>query len=115
MPFTEQSETFLKAQDQLAEDEARFLGTIEKFHIGKGKVSKDAADAIAEQLGIWQGHLLAVKIAAVVLQEQQNAFLEGREPKHHMSERISRIKRLSVTPASINDCPHDAEQSAPPP
>jgi hypothetical protein len=84
---TEQS--FLKAQDQLAEDEARFLGTVQKFHIGTGKVSKDAADAIAEQLGIWQGHLLAVKIAAVVLQEQQNAFLEGREPKHHMSERIA--------------------------
>lgn len=84
---TEQS--FLKAQDQLAEDEARFLGTVQKFHIGTGKVSKDAADAIAEQLGIWQGHLLAVKIAAVVLQEQQNAFSEGREPKHHMSERIA--------------------------
>jgi hypothetical protein len=32
---------------------------------------------------------LAVKIAAVVLQEEQNAFLEGREPKHNMSERIS--------------------------
>jgi hypothetical protein len=84
---TEQS--FLKAQDQLAEDEARFLGTVQKFHIGTGKVSKDAADAIAEQLGIWQGHLLAVKIAAVVLQEQQNAFSEGREPNHHMSERIA--------------------------
>jgi hypothetical protein len=82
-------QAFLKAQDQLSEDEARFLGTIEKFHIGKGKLSKDAADAIAEQVGIWQGHLLALKIAAVVLQEQQNAFLEGREPSHHMSERIA--------------------------
>jgi hypothetical protein len=82
-------QAFLKAQDQLSEDEARFLGTIEKFHIGKDKLSKDAADAIAEQVGIWQGHLLALKIAAVVLQEQQNAFLEGREPKHHMSERIA--------------------------
>ncbi len=84
---TEQS--FLKAQDQLAEDEAHFLGTVQKFHIGKGKLSKEAADAMAEQFGIWQGHLLAVKIAALVLQEQQNAFLEGREPKHHMSERIA--------------------------
>ncbi len=44
---------------------------------------------MAEQFGIWQGHLLAVKIAALVLQEQQNAFLEGREPKHQMSERLS--------------------------
>jgi hypothetical protein len=80
--------TFLTAQDQISEDEARVLGTIQKFHIGSGKLSKDAADAMAEQFGIWQGHLLAVKIAAVVLQEQQNAFLEGREPKNHMSERI---------------------------
>jgi hypothetical protein len=82
-------QTFLKAQDQLAEDEARFLGTIQKYHVGKGKMSKDAADAIAEQFGICQGHLLTLKIAALVLQEQQNAFLEGREPKQHMSERIS--------------------------
>jgi hypothetical protein len=82
-------QTFLKEQDQLSDDEARFLGTIEKFRVGKGKMSKEAADAIAEQFGIWQGHLLALKIAAVVLQEQQNAFLEGREPKHHMSERLA--------------------------
>jgi hypothetical protein len=82
-------QAFLKAQDQLADDEARFLGTIQRFHIGQSKLSKDAADAIAEQVGISQGHLLAVKIAAVVLQEEQNAFLEGREPKHDMSERIT--------------------------
>jgi hypothetical protein len=82
-------QAFLKAEDQLADDEAHFLGTIERFHIGKGKMTKDAADAIAEQFGISQGHLLALKIAAVVLQEQQNAFLEGREPKHDMSERIA--------------------------
>src|SRR3984885_83273 len=82
-------QAFLKAQDQLSDDEARFLGTIQRFHVGQGKLSKDAADAIAEQVGISQGHLLAVKIAAVVLQEEQNAFLEGREPKHDMSERIA--------------------------
>jgi hypothetical protein len=98
MPYAESSkyssiygteEAFAKAEDQLSEDEARFLGTIEKFHIGEGKLSKDAADAMAEQFGLCQGHLLAVKIAAVFLQEQQNAFLEGREPKHHMSERLA--------------------------
>src|ERR1700733_11532094 len=82
------AEAFLKAQDQLSDDEAHLLGTIEKFHIGKGKLSKEAADAMAEQFGIWQGHLLALKIGGVVLQEQQNAFLEGREPKNHMSERL---------------------------
>jgi hypothetical protein len=97
MPYTESSkysgiygaeETFLKAQDQLSEDEARILGTIQKFHLGHGKLTKDAADAMAEQFGIWQGHLLAMKIAADVLQEQQNAFLAGREPKHGLSERL---------------------------
>jgi hypothetical protein len=82
-------QTFLKEQDQLSDDEAHILGTIERFHIGEGKLSKEAADAMAEQFGIWQGHLLALKIAAVVLQEQQSAFLEGREPKNHLSERLN--------------------------
>jgi hypothetical protein len=82
-------QTFLEAQNKLPDDEARFLGTIQKFHVGKGKLSKDAADAIAEQFGIFQGHLLALKIVALVLQEEQNAFLEGREPKNHISERMS--------------------------
>jgi hypothetical protein len=79
---------FLKNQDQLSEDESRILGIIQKFHIGEGSLTKDAADALAEQFGIWQGHLLTLKIAAKVLQDQQNAFLEGREPKHNMSERL---------------------------
>jgi hypothetical protein len=82
-------EEFLKNQDQLSEDESRILGIIQKFHVGQGSnLTKDAADALAEQFGIWQGHLLYLKIAAKVLQEQQNAFLEGREPKHNMSERL---------------------------
>src|ERR1700677_38996 len=82
-------EEFLKNQDQLSEDESRILGIIQKFHVGEGSnLTKDAADALAEQFGIWQGHLLYLKIAARVLQEQQNAFLEGREPKHKMSERL---------------------------
>jgi hypothetical protein len=80
---------FLKSQDQLSEDESRMLGIIQKFHIGEGSnLTKDGADALAEQFGIWQGHLLVLKIAARVLQEQQRAFLEGREPKHNMSERL---------------------------
>lgn len=84
---------FLEEEDKLSDDEAHFLGTVQRFHVGNGKVSKDAADALAEQFGIWQGHLLAVKIAAVVLQEQQNAFLEGREPKSHMSESLPTVPK----------------------
>lgn len=82
------AEAFTKSQDRLFDDEAEFLGTIGRFHVGDGKVSKDAADALAERLGVWQGHLLTITIAARVLQEQQNAFLEGREPLHHMSEKM---------------------------
>jgi hypothetical protein len=81
-------EEFLKNQDQLSEDEARILGIVQKFHVGEGRLTKEAADAMAEQFGIWQGHLLVLKIGARVLQEQQNAFLEGREPKHNMSESL---------------------------
>jgi hypothetical protein len=81
-------EEFLKSQDQLSEDESRILGIIQKFHVGEGTLTKDAADALAEQFGIWQGHLLVLKIAARVLQEEQSAFLEGREPKHSMSEHL---------------------------
>jgi hypothetical protein len=82
-------EDFLKNQDQPSEDESRLLGIIQKFHVGQGStLTKDAADALAEQFGIWQGHLLYLKLAARVLQEQQNAFLEGREPRHHLSERL---------------------------
>jgi hypothetical protein len=82
-------EDFLKNQDQLSEDESRLLGIIQKFHVGQGStLTKDAADALAEPFGIWQGHLLYLKVAARVLQEQQNAFLEGREPRHHLSERL---------------------------
>jgi hypothetical protein len=81
-------EEFLKNEDLLAEDESRILGTIQKFHVGEGSFTREAADALAEQFGIWQGHLLVLKIAARVLQEEQNAFLEGREPKHNLSESL---------------------------
>ena len=84
-----EEETFLRNQDQLAEDEAHFLGVIHKFRVGDGTLTKDGADATAEQLGIWQGHLLVLKITARVLQEQQSAFLEGRQPKGKMSERLT--------------------------
>jgi hypothetical protein len=82
------ADTFLKNQDHLSEDESRAFGVIQKFHVGEGTLTKDAADAMAEQFGIWQGDLLNLKIAARVLQEQQSAFLEGREPRHNMSESL---------------------------
>lgn len=80
---------FLAAQEALSEDEARVLGVIRRYQVGKGKMTKEAADAMAEQLGIWQGHLLTLTIAARVLEDQQKAFLEGREPSHDLSEKLS--------------------------
>ena len=83
------ADVFSKAQGQIAEDEARFIGTVRRFHIGKGKLDQTAADALAEQLGIMQGHLFNIFVAATVLQEQQNALLQGREPLHHMSAKMT--------------------------
>ena len=79
---------FLNAQDRLAEDEAQFLGTIRRYTGAKQKMSKEGADAVAERFGVWQGHLLTLYITARVLEDQQKAFLEGREPSHHLSEKL---------------------------
>ena len=80
---------FLIAQDRLSEDEAQFFGLLSSYQIGKGKMSKEAADAVAERLGIWQGHLVTLTIMARVLEDQQSAFLDGREPSHTLSEKLS--------------------------
>lgn len=83
------ADNFEHLQDTLQDDEARFLGLIRRYLPNHGKLSKEGADAFAEQFGVLQGHLLAIDIAGRVLQEQQNAFLEGRKPKSHMSESLS--------------------------
>jgi hypothetical protein len=81
-------ETFLKEQDQLADDEAQFMGTLQEYHVGKGKMTVDGANAMAKQVGIMQGHLLTLKLGARFLQDEQTAFLEGKEPQHHLSENL---------------------------
>jgi hypothetical protein len=80
---------FLSNQKKLSEDESRTLGTIQRYIVGSRPLTKEGADAMAEQIGIWQGHILTLKVAARVLQEEQKAFLEGREPSHNMSEKLS--------------------------
>lgn len=79
---------FQVAQDRLSEDEAQFFGTLSRYQVGKGQMSKEAAAAIAERLGVWQGHLVTLSITARVLEDQQKAFLEGREPSHGLSEKL---------------------------
>lgn len=85
----ETAENFEHSEDKLQEDESRFLGLIRRYLPSNGRLSKEGADALAEQFGVLQGHLLAIDIAARVLQEQQDAFLEGRKPSNHMSESLS--------------------------
>ena len=77
-----------KSQQVIMEDEAQFLGIIHRYPTKNGDISKQEADAIAERFGIWQGHLLVVHIFVRVFQEQEAAFLEHREPNHHMSEKF---------------------------
>lgn len=84
----EAAQAFEAAQDKSQEDEAQFLGLLRKHHISKGRISKEAADALAQQFGIWQGHLLVIHISARLVQEQQSAFLEHREPSHNLSESL---------------------------
>jgi hypothetical protein len=85
----ESIETLEKAEAMSSEDEAQFLGLVRRYEGGTDRLSQEAANAFAERFGIWQGHLLNIHIAARLVQEQQNAFLEGREPQHHMSENIT--------------------------
>jgi hypothetical protein len=80
--------TLQKSQQVLMEDEAQFLGVIRRYPMKDDVVGREEADAMAERFGIWQGHLLAVHIAARVLQEEEEAFLEHREPNRRMSEKI---------------------------
>jgi hypothetical protein len=77
-----------KSQQAIVEDEAQFLGIARRYSAKNGDMSKEEADAMAERFGIWQGHLLTVHIAAKLLQEEESAFLEHREPLRYMSEKI---------------------------
>jgi hypothetical protein len=83
-----QAQGLESAQDVVAEDEAQLLGVLRRYPMLHGRMSKDAADAMAQRFGIWQGHLLSIHVAARVLQEEEKAFLEGREPKHQLSEKL---------------------------
>jgi hypothetical protein len=82
-------QTEAKAQDAITDDEAQLLGVLRRYTSADGRIGRDQADAMAERFGIWQGHLLAVHISLKVLYEEESAFLEHREPQHHMSEKIS--------------------------
>lgn len=98
MPYTESErfsdlydveQLFVQRQSQLSEDESQMLGAIREFHIGAGKLTVDGANAMARELGIFQGHLLALKIATRLLQNEQNAFLKGTKPVSHLSEQLN--------------------------
>jgi hypothetical protein len=85
----EDAEQFEQAQAQWGEDEAALLGLIRRYLPNHQPLTKEGADAMAQEVGAWQAHLLNIHIRASVLQEEQKAFLEGREPQRHMSEKLS--------------------------
>jgi hypothetical protein len=98
MPYTESErfsdiysseQLFIERQGQLSEDESQMLGVIRQFHMGDGAMTKDGANAMAREIGIFQGHLLALKIATRLLQNEQNAFLKGTKPSSHLSEQLT--------------------------
>jgi hypothetical protein len=84
----EAADNFEKAEAQWTEDEAQFLGLIRRYLSGD-RLTLEGANAMAQEFGVWQGHMLTIGIAVKVLAEQNSAFLEGREPIKHMSEMIS--------------------------
>lgn len=82
-------QTLFQAQeDKLAEDAAQFFGLIRKFSVGKGDITAEQASAIAERMGIWQGHLMYLKVQGTELEEEQKAFLEGREANYSHHENL---------------------------
>ncbi|MGA7155871.1 MAG: hypothetical protein WBY53_03440 [Acidobacteriaceae bacterium] len=82
-------QTFAASERKLAEDEAQMLGTIRQYHLGEGKMSADAANAMARDLGIFQGHLLMLKIATRLVRGEQDAYLQGKKPPSHLSENLN--------------------------
>jgi len=81
-------QVLLREQDQLAEGETHLIGTVQEVHLGKGKLTGEGANVIARQLGIIEGHLITLKLAARVLQAEQNAFLEGKDAPHELSGKL---------------------------
>lgn len=79
---------FEKAQEQWWEDEAQFLGLIRRYSPKDRDMTSEGAGAMAQQFGIWEGHLLNIDLSAKVLEDQTSAYLDGREPKKHMTEHI---------------------------
>lgn len=67
-----------RAQDQIAEDDTQLIGVIRQVHLGEGKLTAEGANTVARQLGVIQGHLMLLGLAARVVQAEQNAFLQGK-------------------------------------
>jgi hypothetical protein len=78
-------QTVLKEQDQVAEDETQMLGVAREVHPVSGTLTQENAGLVAKQLGIIEGHLLGLKLAARLLKAEQEAFLEGKEAPHSLS------------------------------
>jgi hypothetical protein len=73
---------FLDQQDKILEDEAQFLGVMAKTNFGHGPIKPEQANLALERFGIWQAHLTYVDLMAKVTEENDAAFLVGKEGPH---------------------------------
>ena len=81
-------QAFLNQQDKILEDEAQFLGVIAKANFGHNAVTPEQASLALERFGIWNAHLMYLDLMAQVTTQTDQAFLEGKEPPHHMHQAI---------------------------
>ena len=80
---------FERKEETWFNDEAQLLGAIRRYLPDDRKLSLEGADAMAEKLGVLQGHLIEIDIAGRVMAEMNSAFLEGRAPKKQLSLGLS--------------------------
>jgi hypothetical protein len=79
---------FLSQQDKILEDEAQFLGVVAKTNFGHGGITPEQASLALERFGIWNAHLAYLDLMAKVTTQTDQAFLDGKEPPHHMHEEM---------------------------
>ena len=82
----ESQQAFVDQQGKILEDEARFLGLIQKYDIGHGDTTAEQASGLAEVLGQWQAHLVYLDLTAKISAAMDQAFLDGKDAPKSMNE-----------------------------
>jgi hypothetical protein len=80
-------EEFTAAEERQLEDEAAFLGVVEKF-AGLPKMTPQQTEEALERFGIWKAHLAWMELTARHCDLNYKAFLEGKEAPKELHEDI---------------------------